>query len=332
MKKENKDIFKQFIKSMNTVLIDNMDNDSRDQKKLLEDLFDLENGFRDLLISIPEGKQMYYKFADFIKHEKRNILSARVYFRERQAVFSSKISPCFKENRPWNLYNFHINYHFVKWVCARYTGPKKKKLSNMFDKIIEVRKILCENNIPLAINRAKIFWSKVPASHLEYMDLIQDANEGLLTAIDKFVPPYKAVFRSVAVGRMTLNMHTDHNDTVLKLSPTEKRILYRANNARVKEKLKNEEEILEYVKESFGKVTIDKLRAINKAATGVISINAGESDEDGEVANITIPSLNPNPEDVFLSKELRCKINNALSNIPIIEMKLIKMKFGVRSE
>ncbi|NIP30507.1 MAG: hypothetical protein GTN59_08105, partial [Candidatus Dadabacteria bacterium] len=103
------------------------------------------------------------------------------------------------------------------------------------------------------------------------MDFIQNANEGLMNAIDKFVPPYKTVFRSVAIGRMTLNMHTDHNATMVKFSPTEKRILYRANNAKVKAKLTDQGDILNYVKESFNSVTPEKLRDILSAATGVAS-------------------------------------------------------------
>jgi len=323
-----KDTFKQFIKVMNEVLADNISSDGRNQQDLLEDLFKLEDKFRDILISTNEGKKVYKEFVNYITEEKGNILSARVYFRERQETFSNKISRCFKEVKPHLLYKFHINYNFAKWVCDNYRGPKRKSLSHNYKKIVELRKTLCENNLPLAINRAKLFWSKTPNSHLDYMDFIQDANEGLINAIDKFVPPYKTVFRSVAIGRMTLNMLTDHNATLMKFSPTEKRVLYRANNAKVKEKLTNQDEVLDYVKQSFKNVTAIDLRAILSAASGLSSIDKKIGDSE-----FTLQDVVPNEEDTAEEQMIRIETMNraaiAVENLPIIEMKVIKMQFGV---
>ena len=324
--------FKFFIKSMNKVLTSNDEDDGRNQQSLLEDLFVLEHKFRDTLISIPEGKKVYTEFIRFIMEDKRNILSARIYFRERQALFSEKISICFKENKPHLLYKFHINYNFAKWVCDGYKGPKSKSLQYTLKKIIKIRKVLCENNMPLAINRAKIFWSKIPRSSAEYMDFIQDANEGLMSAIDKFVPPYKTVFRSVAVGRMSLNMLTDHNATLVKFSPTEKRVLYRARNAKVKEGLEDPEAVLKYVKQSFPNITIEKLQSIMSSATEATSMDqpVDSGSEDMTVGEV-IPDNSPDPEAVFMNKELILKIMEKVKYMPIIEMKLIKMKFGVEN-
>lgn len=321
-------LFRFFIKTMNEILDENEEVDGRNQKVLLEDLFKLEDDFRITLISEAQGKIIYSDFVNFIKNEKGNILSARIYFRERQEVFSSKISNSFKTDKAYLLYRFKINYNFAKWVCDRYDGPKAKRLNILFKKIIDIRKVLCENNIPLAINRAKIFWSKTPTSHLEYMDFIQNANEGLMNAIDKFVPPYKTVFRSVAIGRMTLNMLTDHNATVVKMSPTEKRILYRANNARVKAKLTDINDVLMYVQMSFKNVTKEKLENILSSATGLSSLDI-DSGEDSLSLKDTLECSNLNPEQSLLSKEMSFSIHKAIRSAIPLEMKIIKMKFGV---
>ena len=322
------DIFKQFIFTMNDILDDNSKQDSRDQQTLLEDLFKLERKFKKTLISTMAGQKVYSEFIRFIMEEKRNILSARVYFRERQEVFSGKISRCFKETDPLALHEFSINHSFVSWVCKRYKGPKSRSLNLTFKKIIELRKILCENNIPLAINRAKLFWARTPYSHLEYMDFIQDANEGLLTAIDKFVPPYRTVFRSVAIGRMTLNMITDSSATMIRLSPTDKRILYRANNARTKEKLTDIQDILDYVNISFKKVDKKRLEGIIAATHSVSSLD--KTDDEDNLSMILRPKEEGlSPEESFLSSELLSKVKAAMNNVSIIEMKLIKMKFGM---
>lgn len=324
----DQDIFKNFIRTMNDVLMENTEVDGRNQQSLLEDLFEIEEDFKKTLISTQEGRDIYIKFISFIVEEKGNILSARTYFRERQEVFSSKISRCFKERNSGDLFEFHINYHFMKWTCSIYKGKNQKKLVNIFNSAVSLRKVLCENNIPLAINRAKIFWSRIPNSHLEYMDFIQNASEGLMNAIDKFVPPYKAVFRSVAIGRMTLNMLTDHNATAVKFSPTERRILYRANNARVKAKLTNPSEVLEYVNQSFKSVTPEKLQEILSAAGELVSMNVQNDENEGTLQD-TFVSDTPDPETSFLTKELMSKINNAMVNIPMIEAKIIRLKFSL---
>lgn len=322
------DIFKQFILSMNQTISGNESKDGRDQQELLEDLFKLEEKFRITLTGSVDGDRIYKEFVNYITEEKGNILSARIYFRERQSVFSSEISSLFKDKKFKELLPFAINYNFMRWVCARYKGTRKKKLNNIYKKVIDLRKVLCENNLPLAINRAKLFWSKTPNSHLEYMDLIQDASEGMMNAIDKFVPPYKSVFKSVAIGRMTLNMLTDHNSTVVKLSPTEKRILYRTNNAKTKEKLTDKEDILRYVSKSFKGVTAKKLDEIAAATSKVFSLD--EPIDDGDLSlKTTIAAKSASPEQGYLSNELMQKSLNLLNNLPIIEAKILKMKFGM---
>lgn len=320
------------------------ENEQKPQKDALEELFNYEKRFRKTLLSTPEGKDMYRQFMEFILKEKCNILSSRVYFRERQDIFAEKISPAFQKQKPHLLYSFRINYFFAKWVIERYNGPKIKSLKYSYDKIVKIRKTLCENNLPLALNRAKIFWSKVPDSHLEYMDIVQTSSEGLLTAIDKFVPPYKTVFRSVAIGRMTLNMLTDHNATVIKLSPIEKRILYRANNARTKENLTEIKDILRYVRQSFKGVTLRRLEEILNAGTQIVSLDEEIKNEGSQTDTTSLPtnrtkstspimaSDSPSPESQAISSDIIKKMVGYLHTLPPIEEKVLRMKMGIEYE
>lgn len=314
-----------------------------DQQLQLEELFELEKSFRDTLIEVPEGRKMYSKFMDFIFDVKGNTLSSRVYFREKQDTFTNKISPAFKKKNSALLYTFRINYQFMKWVIDRYKGPKQRRLSFLFKSVINLRKRICEDNLPLAINRAKIFWSKVPNSHLEYMDIVQTSAEGLMTAIDKFVPPYKSVFRSVAIGRMTLNMLTDHNATTVKLSPNDKRILYRANNAKSKEGLTEMADILAYVKQSFPNATTKKLEMIINAGIQDISIDEPLADPekgttfeaslkiDANISeNLTAKILNP--EEIVVSDDIKKHIIELIRNLSIIEEKIVRLKMGINYE
>lgn len=329
----SRNTFKLFCASMNEALDRNDEEDGRNQKQLLEELFQLETKFRDTLISTQEGSEVYKKFVEFILNDKGNILSARVYFRERQDTFSSNISSAFQNNKPTQLFKFAINYPFAKWAFDRYKGPKSSQLQSTLYEIIRVRKVLCENNLPLAINRAKIFWSKVPASNLEYMDIIQNASEGLINAIDKFVPPYKTVFKSVAIGRMSLNILTDHNATLVKFSPRDRRILYRANNARTKGKLSDMNDILAYVNQSFQNVTLEKLESILNSAAGAIRtvINNENEDEQESVLN-SIATTDPDAELELINSDFSKKITEFMNDLPLLERKIVKMRLSLTNE
>jgi RNA polymerase sigma factor (sigma-70 family) len=244
------------------------------------------------------------------------------------------------------LHKFRINFLFAKWVLEKevteklndknelqkttvyknYKGPSKKRLEAIYKEIIETRSKLCENNLPLAINRAKIFWSKVPANHLEYMDLIQASSEGLITALDKFVPPYRTVFRSTAIGRMTLNMMTDYNDTLVKIPPKEKRILYRANNAKRKENITDQSKIVDYVNESFNGVTQSDLTKIEAAAAQVVDIY--EKTDNSYSLSEKLFNEDENTEINAQNRQLLTIIKIGFSNLSVLEKKIILLKYG----
>lgn len=324
VKKAERDLFKKFIQEMNGIFeSEDFANyiEGRNQKNLLDDLFDLERQFKVTLQSSPEGRAVYSLFMDYILNEKRNILSTRIFFREKQETFSKKIAPAFHKVKPHLLYKFKINYQFAKWVIERYKGPRSKKLRLLYKKIIELRKALCEQNLPLAINRAKIFWSKSPSFHIEYMDLVQSSAEGLMSAIDKFVPPYRTVFRSVAISRMTLNMTEDNSATIVRLSPRERRILYRVNKAKADKKIKTETEVLDFVRESFGNVTLGNLSKIVLAASHSYKVDEGEF-----MASL---SEDINAEKLTEKQELVEKIKTFFEGLPQVERKILHLKYGL---
>lgn len=183
------------------------------QRRQLKTLIALEGKFRRTLIAHPWGPGAYRAFMDHILQERKNILAARPYFRERQAVFASQISRALKKRASRGLYQFKVNYGFVQFVMQHYKWPAGGKLAVLARQIHDLRMEIMELNLPLAISQARIFWSCTPKSHLSYMDLVQVHCMGLLTAIDKFVPPSEKLneeqeleaykkFRAVAIGRM----------------------------------------------------------------------------------------------------------------------------------
>lgn len=330
-------LFYKFVGEMSEILKNSV-HGYDDQKKLLKQLFSIEKEFKEILISTSKGKEVYKDFMKFILNEEGNILSARVYFRERQNTFSNKIAKAFHQNKPEKLYKFKINFSFAAWVMKRH-NIKNKKLKNLFEEMKSIRSELCEMNLPLAINRSKIFWSKTPESHLEYMDLIQASSEGLLIAIDKFVPPFKQVFRSVAIGRMVAYMIEDNSETVVKLSPTEKRILYLANKARNSEKLSDEKDVLEYVNQTFPNVTQDYLTRLKEASSTIdieqVGVNADQGSSSYNNKNAKQKAAekffksDKNLEENLINEDLKKKILFASKDLSVLEKKVLSLTYGV---
>lgn len=199
------------------------------QKQQIEMLVDLENQFRQALISHRYGVGVYKAFLAYICDERRSILAARPFFRERQTTFTAEISEALKQRADKSLYRFRFNYQFVRFSMRARKWAPGSKLTVLARQIETIRQEIIETNIPLAISRARIFWSRTQKSHLSYMDLVQIASEGLIAAVDKFVPPFRTVFRSVAIGRMTGNLIEDYSDTMLHFYPKDARRIYRAH-------------------------------------------------------------------------------------------------------
>lgn len=359
MKKNEYKQLHNFFSLMNHVLQQNAENDHRDQKKLLNDLFALEEKFRQTLLSTNEGKLVYKKFMDYIlcdgnyavkglkenykpKNKKdlknyqmltsvetRGILKAKIYFRERQNTLIKKMFKAFSEKDHEKLHKLKINPLFAIWVVQNYRGPKASTLRNYLQQIIHIRKLLCENNLPLAINRAKIFWSKNIDFSLERMDLIQACAAGLLTAIDKFVPPYSTVFRSVAIGRMVLNMTEMNSNLIVKLPSKAKRILYRVKNAMQKENIHDDDKVLQYVKQSFKDVQQEDISTISAANT-ILSIDELVQAHNGEKTKPLYEIIpdNNNLFDTIESNDMREKLFLAMENLETIEQKVLLMKHG----
>lgn len=201
------------------------------QKMQVETLVKTENKLRRILSKGKFGKTVYKKFIKFICEDKKNILYARPFFRERQKIFTSKIAKALKKGDIGALQKFHFNYQFIKFLVESRNWAKSSEVLRIVKEIEQLREDLVVLNMPLAISRARIFYSRTPPSQLSYMDLIQIAAEGLISAIDKFVLPFSKVFRAVAIGRITGNFISDYSQTLIHFFPKYKKILYRYNKA-----------------------------------------------------------------------------------------------------
>jgi RNA polymerase sigma factor (sigma-70 family) len=199
------------------------------QKRQVDTLVALEREFKETLIASANGEKIYAAFVKFICDDRRNILDARPYFRERQGTFTQQISKALRRRSAKALYRFRFNFRFVQFVMNARAWKPRSMMTKLAHQIDAVRNELITMNMPLAISRARIFYSRTPKAHLSYMDFIQIACEGLMSGIDKFVPPFSKAFRAVAIGRMTGNFIEQYSETSIHFFPVDKRKIYRAN-------------------------------------------------------------------------------------------------------
>lgn len=210
------------------------------QRAQLQELISLEKQFRDELKKTKEAPKILEAFYVYIMEDKGKLMSARPFFRERSTEFVDKISPVLKNKTLHKLLDHDINYFFIKFSVD--SGFLKKRFPGLklYTKIKQLRQEITEQNIPLAISQAKLFWKKTPKSHLSYMDLVQIHVDGLCSAVDKFVPPKKKMseeeslaaykmFRGMAIGRMVGDRIREYSSTLVRFYSNDKRKIYNAN-------------------------------------------------------------------------------------------------------
>ncbi|MDE2425731.1 MAG: hypothetical protein KGO96_07475 [Elusimicrobia bacterium] len=135
------------------------------QKNQIETLVKLEKKFRLKINKHKYCNVIYKEFIRMIIEDKKNILAAQPYFRERKEVFAKEIIPAIKNENIKNLSKYNFNYLFISFVLNMYNYRINKDIRNLATQIEKMRNELVELNMPLAISRARIFWSKTPKSH-----------------------------------------------------------------------------------------------------------------------------------------------------------------------
>lgn len=306
------------------------------QQEQVEELLDAEKKFKETVLKYRQATAVYEKFLQKVCIQNKNILSARPYFRETAIIFSKRITPAIKAADITTLKTFDINYQFIKFIKQAWLGPFPKRAEQLFQRVHLARTRLIENNMPLAINRAKLFYRKTPKSHLTLMDFIGICSMGLAAGIDKWCGKYSPVFRSVCIGRMVGNMIDSYSETMLHFYPSDKRILYKAHTIRGRQGIDEIGELTEAVNNAFiadeaeGK-TVPKtdleeseLHALMNAAS-TVSADATVNDEGYGVYQYT-EDPNQNIEETYAEKESTEEMLWLAKGLPLIHRKILRLK------
>ncbi|MBA2655781.1 MAG: RNA polymerase sigma factor RpoD [Tatlockia sp.] len=203
-----------------------------------------------------------------------------------------------------------------------------KKMSIGEAKARRAKKEMVEANLRLVISIAKKYTNR----GLQFLDLIQEGNIGLMKAVDKFEyrRGYKfstyatwwirqAITRSIADQARTIRIPVHMIETINKLNRISRQILQETGREATPEELAEKMELSE-----------DKIRKVLKIAKEPISMETPVGDDDDSHLGDFIEDSNiESPIDRATAEGLREATLEILETLTPREAKVLRMRFGI---
>ena len=203
-----------------------------------------------------------------------------------------------------------------------------KKLRQGDRKAKNAKSQMIEANLRLVISIAKKYANR----GLQFLDLIQEGNVGLMKAVDKFEyrRGYKfstyatwwirqAITRSIADQARTIRIPVHMIETINKLNRVRRQLLQRFGREATPEELAIEMELPEY-----------KINKILKIAKEPLSMeNPVGDDEDSTIGDFIEDEKLSSPVEVTTRESLKETTGDLLANLSPREAKVLKMRFGI---